>query len=118
MKKRILFVEDEDFITSYTLDCFLRNYDVFAFSQSNVLPAIRSGLRYDLAIIDLEPAGDVAIRESKIFNPNTPVIIYSGYDLTDDQVRRLEGDRFVLKMEGYKHMEKMIKRLLEKDVPT
>src|SRR3989344_6991230 len=106
MKGPILYFEDDDDLRSCTVKLLERGgYVVWPFSETHeALEAVKEGLRYRLALLDLTmpdtrgPRQDVddLIRESKKRNPSVPIITASGWpDKVGEYKRKGVSEHFI-----------------------
>jgi DNA-binding NtrC family response regulator len=115
-KIKVLLVDDDpDALKSQSN--LLKEYgDFYVFSYDNPAKAelsVNNGLNYDIGIFDqaMSPVtGNELAQISKERNPNTPVIILSGYD--QQYLKSPHFDLYVVKLsDGHMNLNKIIKKL-------
>ena len=93
MKKRILFVDDdEDILFCYSFSVESVNTEVYTASDVKTALEIVRGNKIDVAILDyMMPGlkGDELAKEINLIDPRVKIFFISGYDIALDPVKKL-----------------------------
>ena len=93
MKKRILFVDDdEDILFCYSFSVESKNTTVYTASDVKTALEIVTENKIDVAILDYmmpELKGDELAKEINLIDPRVKIFFISGYDIALDPVKKL-----------------------------